>query len=172
MPTTRSLALDDAADLATLLTQDRVALAPTSPVRDETWFTEAGQRARLLALQLERDLGTTVSLAITGAAGGLVGQVTLSEVVRGPLQACAVGYWVATRAQGRGLATAALREAVALAFGELGLHRVQAGTLLDNHRSRAVLRRVGFEEIGVARSYLLIAGRWQDHLLHQLVAPG
>lgn len=172
MPTTRLLTLDDAPDLARLLTVDRQALAPLEPPRPDDWFTGAGQRTRLLGLLSQHDLGMTVPLGILDGEGGLVGQVTLNEVVRGPLQSTSVGYWLASHAQGRGLATAALLEALDLAFGELGLHRVQAGTLLHNTASRAVLRRAGFEEIGVARSYLLVGGRWQDHLLHQVVAPG
>jgi ribosomal-protein-alanine N-acetyltransferase len=32
-----------------------------------------------------------------------------------------------------------------------------------------VLTRAGFERIGVAPSYLHIAGRWQDHVLFQRI---
>jgi ribosomal-protein-alanine N-acetyltransferase len=53
---------------------------------------------------------------------------------------------------------------------EAGLHRLQAGTLLHNAASQTVLRRNGFTPIGVAPRYLRIAGRWQDHLLFQLLA--
>ncbi len=61
-------------------------------------------------------------------------------------------------------------EVLGLAFGELGLHRVEAATLVDNHRSQAVLARNGFTRIGFAPRYLMIAGRWQDHLLFQRLA--
>ena len=44
---------------------------------------------------------------------------------------------------------------------------MQAGTLLHNHASRRVLAKNGFTEIGVAPRYINIAGRWQDHVLHQ-----
>ena len=90
---------------------------------------------------------------------------------RPELQSCSVGYWLAERAQGRGLATAALGEAVALAFGELRLHRVQAETLTHNHRSQRTLQRVGFEQYGTARQYMHIAGQWQDNALYQLLTP-
>jgi ribosomal-protein-alanine N-acetyltransferase len=59
-----------------------------------------------------------------------------------------------------------------VAFVELGLHRVQAGTLLHNVGSQRVLERNGFTRIGLAQDFLKIAGRWQDHILFQLVAPG
>jgi ribosomal-protein-alanine N-acetyltransferase len=34
-----------------------------------------------------------------------------------------------------------------------------------------VLEHNGFESIGLARAYLRIAGRWQDHILYQLLDP-
>lgn len=54
-----------------------------------------------------------------------------------------------------------------VAFDELGLHRVQAETLVYNAASQAVLSRNGFDWIGMAPEYLKIAGRWQDHILFQ-----
>ena len=81
-----------------------------------------------------------------------------------------VGYWVDESRNGRGLAGRALAETVELAFGELELHRLEAGTLLDNAASQRVLRRNAFTEIGVARKHLLIGGAWRDHLLFERLA--
>jgi ribosomal-protein-alanine N-acetyltransferase len=92
--------------------------------------------------------------------------------VRGAFQSCSLGYWVSADANGRGLATRAVREIAGIAFGGLGLHRIQAATLLDNARSQRVLERNGFVRIGMAPAYLNIAGRWQDHFLYQLIAGG
>lgn len=69
------------------------------------------------------------------------------------------------------LATEALREAAGVAFGGLRLHRMQAETLVHDERSHRVLRRVGFTGYGTAPSYLHIDGRWQDHVLFQLLTP-
>src|SRR2546430_7968621 len=55
--------------------------------------------------------------------------IALNDVLRGPLQMGTVGYWVDRRRNGRGLATAALADVVEFAFGEAGLHRLEAGTL-------------------------------------------
>ena len=68
-----------------------------------------------------------------------------------------------------GLATAAVRDMVRVAFDELRLHCVQAETLLHNVRSQRVLKRNGFRRIGMAPAYLKIAGRWQDHILYQVI---
>ena len=56
---------------------------------------------------------------------------------------------------------------VELAFGDWDLHRLEAGTLVDNYASRRVLAKNGFSEIGLAPRYLQIAGRWQDHIFYQ-----
>ena len=57
------------------------------------------------------------------------------------------------------------------AFDELGLHRVEAGTLVHNVGSQRVLERNGFVRFGLAPQYLRIAGRWQDHVLFQVLNP-
>lgn len=54
-------------------------------------------------------------------------------------------------------------------FDELGLHRIQAGTLVDNLRSQRVLERNGFVRFGLAPRYLHIGGTWQDHVLYQVI---
>jgi ribosomal-protein-alanine N-acetyltransferase len=64
-----------------------------------------------------------------------------------------------------------VRDIIVVAFGELGLHRIQAATLLHNLRSQRVLERNGFVRFGVAPAYLNIAGKWQDHALYQVVKP-
>ena len=170
MSSIRLLTLADAPTLAELLTISRAFMAPYEPVRAEDYYTEAGQLAVLHAALDRHELGVTLPLGILDG-GRLVGRITLNEIVRGPLQSCGMGYWVNEADNGRGLATAAVRETVALAFDELGLHRVEAGTLLDNHRSQKVLARNGFLRFGLAPEYLHIAGRWQDHVLFQRLNP-
>jgi [ribosomal protein S5]-alanine N-acetyltransferase len=100
----------------------------------------------------------------------MAGRITLNNIVRGAFQSCDLGYWVSEAANSRGLATGAVREMTRLAFSELGLHRIQAATMPHNAASQNVLARSGFTGIGMAPASLLIAGRWQDHLLFQVVA--
>lgn len=100
----------------------------------------------------------------------LIGRMTLSQVVRGPMQGVNLGYWIDEEYQGSGLTTEAAREVVRFAFGPLKLHRVQAGTLPHNAASQRVLQKVGFRQEGYAKNYLNIAGRWQDHVLFAITA--
>jgi ribosomal-protein-alanine N-acetyltransferase len=158
----RPLTADDADELAALLVENRAFLAPFEPDRGERFYTAEGQLERL-----ERE--DRHAFAILDGEQ-IAGTVTLSNVVRGPLQSANLGYWVAEKANGRGLATKAVGQVIPVTFGELGLHRLEAGTLIDNLASRRVLEKSGFEEIGIARGYLHIGGEWRDHMLFQLLA--
>jgi [ribosomal protein S5]-alanine N-acetyltransferase len=167
MATTRLLALDDAPAFTDLVLRNRDFKAPWDPVYDEDHFTVRGQLAFLGGLIQRQQEGSGFPLVILNDVGDPVGLLRLNGIVRGFFQSCSLGYWVDQVHNGRGLATAAVGEAVALAFGELGLHRVQAETLLHNAPSQRVLERNGFVRFGLAPAYLNIAGRWQDHLLYQ-----
>jgi [ribosomal protein S5]-alanine N-acetyltransferase len=160
--TIRRLTPEDAGELMALLVENREFLAPFEPARDEHFFTVAGQRERI------EDEGMQAFAIL--AEDRIAGTVTLSHISYGAFQSANVGYWVAERLNGRGLATRAVAEVVEIAFGELGLHRLEAGTLVDNLPSRLVLERNDFEPIGLARRYLHIAGEWRDHLLFQRTA--
>ena len=113
---------------------------------------------------------------LTAGEGGLndveaiAGTINLFHVVRESLRSGVIGYWVDHRRNGRGLATGAVGEIVAYAFGELDLHRVEAATLVDNVTSQRVLEKNDFERIGLARRYLRIDDEWRDFLLFQRVA--
>jgi ribosomal-protein-alanine N-acetyltransferase len=168
---TRLIKMEDAAVLGVLVRESREFMAPWEPARGEGWFTAEGQAEAIRAALAEHERGGNLPHVILGPDGQVAGRITLNGIVRGAFQSCSVGYWVGTAHGGRGLATAALAHLIDVAFGELGLHRVQAETLADNMRSRRVLDRNGLTQIGMAPAYLKIAGRWQDCLLYQRINP-
>jgi [ribosomal protein S5]-alanine N-acetyltransferase len=170
MTACRLIALEDAPVLAGLVRANRDFLAPWEPVRGAEYFTDAGQRAAVAVALAEHDRGRGLPCVMLDGEGAVVGRVNISNIVRGAAQSGSLGYWIAEAAGGRGVATAAVRDIVAIAFGELGLHRIQADTLVHNVASQRVLARNGFVQIGVAARYLRIAGRWQDCILHQLLS--
>jgi len=170
MTACRLITPDDAPALAELVRVNREFLAPWEPARGEEYFTEAGQRVSIGSSLAEHERGRGLPCVITDRDGAVVGRINLNTIVRGASQSASLGYWLAQAAGGRGIATAAVREIVRVAFGELGLHRIQADTLVHNGASQRVLERNGFVRIGLAPRYLKIAGRWQDCILHQLLS--
>jgi ribosomal-protein-alanine N-acetyltransferase len=166
----RLLTPADAPALSGQRLASRAFLAPWEPIRHAGHDTPAGQRADIEAALEQHARGQGVPLAILDDDGSVAGRINVNSVVRGAFESCSLGYWLAADRTGRGLATGAVRAVVALAFGDLGLHRVEAGTLLGNRASQAVLARAGFTRYGLAARYLRIAGEWQDHVLFQRLA--
>jgi [ribosomal protein S5]-alanine N-acetyltransferase len=166
---TRILTAADAEPLTALLRANWDFLAPWMPARADKFFTVAGQR-EILARELDAYAREAmIPLAIVDADGELAGRITINGISRGAFQSASIGYWVAKARNGRGLASAAVGEIAGIAFHDLGLHRLQAETLLHNTASQRVLRRNGFQPFAVAPLYLKIAGEWQDHVLFQLL---
>jgi len=165
----RPVRVEDAEALAALYTAQRAFLAPFDPVRPDGFYTVPGQRMELeqAVAQSRADLRHRFVIVADGA---IVGTLGVSNIVRGQFQSANLGYFVAQEANGRGVATRAVGLAAAHAFGKIGLHRLEAGTLVDNFASQRVLEKNGFDRIGIAPRYLRIAGDWRDHILFQRVA--
>ncbi|WP_102160311.1 GNAT family N-acetyltransferase [Zhihengliuella halotolerans] len=164
----RVLRSGDAAALASAYLRNRAHLARWEPLRPEEYYTEEWQAGDITRRLAARDAGEGYPLGLF-AGDELVGRFNLAGITRGPFQSAGLGYWVDSRYTGRGLATAAVREIARAARDELGLHRLEASTLLHNTGSQRVLRNAGFEQIGTAPKYLQIAGIWQDHRLFQRI---
>ncbi|WP_417561917.1 GNAT family N-acetyltransferase [Microbacterium sp.] len=165
----RPLEIGDVPALTALLRANREHLRPWEPTRAESFFTEPEQERRAHNARDEMDAGTSVPFLVV-TEGEILGRLTLSGIVRGALQSCSVGYWIRADRLGEGHATRAVRLALAYAFAQLKLHRVQAETLAENVASQSVLQRNGFTQYGLAPRYLKIDGRWRDHLMFQRLA--
>lgn len=70
-------------------------------------------------------------------------------------------------AQGRGLGRALLT-ALARAGAERGLHKLTSRVLTTNRGSRALMRSVGFREVGVHERHGRIGGSWHDVVVVEL----
>jgi ribosomal-protein-alanine N-acetyltransferase len=167
----RLLQRGDAALLSQAYIRNRQHLAPWEPLRDEEFFTPSHQLSVIHSKLAQHAVRQEIPWVLLNGEDGerIIGAITLTGIVRGPFLNANLGYWVDKDFNGRGIGSAAVAFAVEFARVELGLHRVQAATLVHNEASRKVLRRTGFQEIGVAPQYLQIAGTWEDHLLHQLI---
>ena len=164
----RQLEVADAEALLGLLVGERAFLDPWEPARSDAFFTLEVQQRGIAKLRESEEI---VDFGIFLAGGdGLVGRIQLTGISRGPFENAFLGYFVAERHNGRGYATEAVRQAVDFAFGELGLHRVQAAVVPRNVASARVLEKAGFREEGLALRYLQIAGVWEDHRLYAVTA--
>jgi ribosomal-protein-alanine N-acetyltransferase len=177
IPTQRTtltvLVPSDSALLLAYRLRNREHLAPWEPARGGDYLTMAGVRDSLQQSLADTQAGKALHLAaLARDSGEMVAFCALTNIVRGPFQACHLGYSVDQAHEGTGLMAEVLRTAIGHAFSQLGLHRIMANHMPGNSRSAALLRRLGFEREGYARAYLYIDGRWEDMVLNSLVNPG
>lgn len=193
----RAPAMADYPAWAELRTLSRDHLMPWEPLwsRDELTRFSFRRRVRHYQREAREDLGyaylvfaapqpTSVSARGSFSIEGrpvmrlrsahtppaLVGGVTLTNVRRGVTQSATLGYWLGAPYIGRGLMHDALSALVPFAFDVLRLHRIEAAVMPNNAASLRVLGRLSFSREGLARRYLKIAGRWEDHISFALLA--
>lgn len=155
---------------AELRALSRDFLVPWEPTWPEDALTRAAFRRRLAryAEDWTRDQSYSFFL-FRRDDDALLGGITIANVRRGVSQSCSFGYWMGRPFSRHGFMTEAVHGACCFAFDRLALHRVEAATLPHNEASQGVLRKCGFEEEGLARRYLKINGKWQDHVLFALL---
>jgi [ribosomal protein S5]-alanine N-acetyltransferase len=148
----------------------RAFLKPWEPRWPADDLSRAGFRRRLLRQDRDRqDDQAYAFLLFREHDNALLGGLTLGNVRRGVAQCGTLGYWMGEAFAGQGYMSKGVRAALRHAFVDLRLHRVEAACAPHNERSRRLLERLGFQHEGFARSYLLIDGAWQDHLLFGLL---
>jgi [ribosomal protein S5]-alanine N-acetyltransferase len=158
----------DASALAAAYQRNREHLAQWDPERREGFYTEAGQAAHVEERLALEEQGLFQNHVIIGPRDELVGRANLQNIIRGTMQGGTLGYWVDKDHLRRGLAKASVEflEQQALA---LGLHRLEAGTMVENVPSQRVLTSLGYEQYGLAPKLLFLGGAWRDHVLFQKV---
>jgi ribosomal-protein-alanine N-acetyltransferase len=123
--------------------ENRAYFAASISDRGDDYFAHFDER--LHGLLAEQEAGICYFHVVTGRDGEILGRVNLVDVADGEAE---LGYRIAERAAGAGLATWAVRELCGIAANGYGLTELRAATTLDNVRSRAVLARSGFEVVG------------------------
>ena len=151
---------------------NRMHLSAWEPLRAASFYTLEDVELQLRQMREQLAGGGAVHwlLARQGSTE-LIGLCSFTNIVRGPFQACHLGFSLSEEHQGKGYMAEALQAAIAHIFQSIGLHRIMANYQPANVRSAALLQRLGFEREGLARRYLKINGHWADHVLTSLINP-
>lgn len=161
--TIRLIEPSDGPALAGLLAEDRQAYVRWLPARPAEFYTPDGQAVVIESLLAAHDEG----LAWPGVVVSdetVIGQVSISSILRGPFRKGFLGYWVSSLHQGLGHTSRAVALALRVAEDELNLHRLEAHTQLENLASQAVLRKHGFRSWGIAHDHFYADGAWRDEV--------
>ncbi|MEV4196806.1 GNAT family N-acetyltransferase [Micromonospora globbae] len=143
MPDLQRLDARHAAALLDFERENRAYFARFVPDRGDDYFT--GFADRLAELLADQAAGLLHFHVLVDDDGTVLGRFNLVDVQDGGAE---LGYRVAERATGRGVATDGVRRVCALALDTYGLRRLYASATRDNAASLAVLRRTGFVPVG------------------------
>lgn len=97
--------------------------------------------------------------------GEMIGTVGINSIVQHRI---VIGYDLQERFWGHGYMPEAVQAVTDYAFS-MGIHRIQAMVIPENHGSVRVLQKLGFQEEGLLRGWYLWEGRYWDMLSFSLL---
>ena len=163
------LTLEDTEALLDYYVRNKEHLRAFEPSRDSSFYTLETQKGLISESYRQFLSGTTVDMGIF-KDNKLIGKVKISNIVGGIFKNGIIGYSIDKEEQGRGYMKKAVKMALEYAFKELRLHRIEASALVENMRSRNVLKACGFKELGLNEDYLFIDGKWRDHVTYYITS--
>ena len=153
--TIRNFTPADAEELTNYYIRNKEHLREFEPSRDNSFYEVEVQRKILIESYKQLMIGTGMDLGIY-LKDKLIGKIKVSNIVHGVFKSAFIGYSIDKEHEGKGY----MKEAVLLVEKYckqyLDLHRLEASVLVDNIKSKRVLLKSGFEEIGINLSLIHI----------------
>ncbi len=146
--------------------RDRTYLSKWLPWVDQT--TEVDYTSSFIKMSLEQFANNEGLAAGIWCGDELIGTIGTHKIdwLNRKVE---IGYWLASRFQGRGIVTAACRALIDHAFREWKLNRVEIHCAADNEKSCAIPKRLGFQFEGVLREAQLVGGAYYDIRVYSML---
>jgi [ribosomal protein S5]-alanine N-acetyltransferase len=167
----RAPCVDDADRLVAYQNDNRKRFASLEGDRPEEFYTSAWWARRIAMLEEGERAARLLYLLIfaNAAPDRVAGVVSFSNIVQAPFYSSDLGFAIDERHEGSGLMREALELAIGHVFERRGLHRLAAEYATTNVRSAGLLARLGFQQEGLRRSHMRVAGGWQDFVITALI---
>jgi len=120
----------------------------------------AGWQRYMTRLQRDNEAGYLVKRIQDNV---ICGVINLNIITYEALCGAYVSYFGVAGQVEKGYMKEGLLQVIGHAFGELGLHRLEANIQPENYASIALARSVGFQYEGFSPRFLKIRGEWCDH---------
>ena len=153
----RRIRAEDAADIFRSIDTQRPYLGRWLPFVAETHGVEHSEA--VVAGMLTDTANPVYTIRNGGAFAGLIGFKSADAARR----SVEIGYWLREEQQGKGIMAAAVRTLCDLAFGEMGMRRVEIRCGTGNLPSNRIPQRLGFLRSHVElQGEQLSDGEWID----------
>ncbi len=151
--------------------KNREFLKTFGPPRPEKFFTLSVQEDMILQdIQWERaKKGLRLWIEKRSEPGVFIGNMSLSQIVRGYFQSAFLGYQLDVDEIRKGYMSEALPVLLRVGFDVFDLHRIEANIMNANQASIATALKLGFSFEGEASAYLFIQDSWKDHCHFSLI---
>lgn len=138
---------------------------PWESERDPNFYTLAYQR---LTLSIEYNLmlqskSLRFWVFCRNNPQTIIGAVNFYNIIRGSYSTCQLGYKLDQNYIGNGYAFESIQAGMGILFEEYKLHRIEANIMPSNYRSIQLIKKLGFQYEGLAKSSIQINSKWEDH---------
>lgn len=155
------------------LLRNKDFFAPWSPTAPDNFFTTDFQAERLSRQIKDIEAGRSMRFFVFDKHDKnkdfIMGDISFSNIVYGPLQSCFVGYKIDKTCLRMGVGTEIVSYSIQYIFDALSLHRIEANIIPRNIPSIRLVEKIGFRKEGLSRDYLCINGKWEDHYRYVLI---
>jgi ribosomal-protein-serine acetyltransferase len=163
----RLLQLQDSSQFFQLVEENRDHLRKWLPwVQNVTSPIDTESLLSLWQQQFAENIGCNFGIFYRGE---LVGSIGLHQI-DWYNKFTSVGYFLAKKAERRGIMTRTVRTILNYAFFHLGLNRVEIRCGVNNNKSRAIPERLGFVLEGIVRQGENLSGHYHDLFLYSMLA--
>ena len=123
------------------------------------------------AQKAARALGEQFNLGVFCPDNGtFFGGASLMDIKRGVLFNAIIGCWFYNQHWGNGYAKDSLDALIEIAFGQLRLHRIEAGIEPENFRSIRLAEKTGLRLEGLKKKLLWLREDWRDCLIYAMTS--
>lgn len=140
-------------------------LKEVEPIRPDEYYTEEYQKKCLINDFLFTNNASCFKFWITKKdSDRVIGVLNFNGIIKGSFSSCFLSFRLDKDEVRNGYMTEAIKKGICIAFSDLGLHRIEANIMPNNQASIDLVEKLGFYNEGIAKKYLKIHGKWEDHI--------
>ena len=159
----------DGQDLLKFEIDNRSFFEESCMPRGDKYYEENNFKEILKELIKEQEQGIHYMYLIKDNNDEIVGRINLVDIIRGNMNKAELGYRIAKDHNGRGYGKTAVELVLGEALNIHKLHRIEAGTAIENIASQKVLESSGFRKVGIYNKYIYLNGRWDDSVIYEII---
>ena len=159
----------DGPDLLKFEIDNRSFFEKSCLARGDEYYEENNFKKILKELIKEQEQGIHYMYLIKNDNDEIVGRINLVDVIRGSMNKAELGYRIAEKHQGKGYGKKAIELVLGEALNIHQLHRIEAGSAIENIASQKILESSGFRKVGIYNKYIYVNGQWNDSVIYEIL---